>query len=246
MTFTVSGQALGRLVSPIDSRDNQFLARSRFALERAEPEKRRKDWYTDNTRHYDQGNVGQCTMYSAAHLISAGPVTQRPYAYEGHNPPFNTIQAYCRAQQFDKIDYGFSSPTYCQDNRRGDNGATMRSAAKVLKEMGYITAYWWMRTIDEVLVYLTNEGPVWMGTYWFMRMNSPNEQGFLLPEGSIEGGHAYILDDINWDKEYVWMMNTWGRGWAHENKAKISFAALRRLLDFDGEAIAINEIRRPS
>jgi hypothetical protein len=232
---------LGRVPSPPDPRDSGYLARLRFAAAVEKPERAHRKHYTELLR-VDQGPIGQCTMASAAHIVAAGPITQRPYYVNA--PHFDTIQAYCRAQEIDRRTYGWTEPTYCQDHRRGDTGATMRSAAQVLREKAYIGHFWWLSSVDELLVYLTNVGPVWMGTWWYAGMNRPDSRGFIHPTGRKEGGHAYVLDEIAWRGEYVWMLNSWGRTWGHRGRAKLSFESLRMLMGDWGEALAVTEVRK--
>ena len=240
-------RGLGRLPSPPDERDENFPAHALFGAAVEKPTKPHQRWYTENLR-LDQGKPGQCALVSAAHLAVAGPITQRPYSYQESPPPFDTIQAYCRAQEIDRRDYRWSAPTFCQDARRpggpGDTGVTMRSAAKVMQELGYITNYWWLQSLDEILAYLTNVGPVWMGTAWYSGMSNMDAEGFIRPEGESRGGHAYLLDQIVWRSEYVWMLNSWGRRWGIRGRAKIRFRDLETLRSRRGEALAITEHRK--
>jgi hypothetical protein len=240
------GHGLGRIPSPRDERDDMFLARSVFPV--AAPLRRRRKWYTENTRLWDQGNIGQCTAYSAAHLLAAGPLTQRPYTYKGDKPLIDTIAMYCRAQEIDKAQWGWGDPTFCQDRQRpggqGDWGATMRGAAQVLRERGFIDRFWWLRTIDEVVAYLINVGPVWMGTRWSSDMSTPDGDGFIKPTGPNYGGHAYLVDQAELNREYVWILNSWGIGWGNRGRAKMRISDLQMLLHDRGEAIAVTEVRQ--
>jgi len=244
-TIDQYGHGLGRVTSPPDERDGAYLARSRFPV--ATPQRKRRQWYTGNTRHFDQGNIGQCTAYSAAHLLVAGPVTQRPYTYTGGEPPINTVAMYCRAQEIDKANHGWTDPTFCQDRSRpggvGDWGATMRGAAQALREKGFIQNFWWLRTVDEIVAYLINVGPVWMGTKWTADMSIPDGEHFIRPTGSNQGGHAYILDQCELGPEYVWILNSWSKRWGHLGRAKLRLDDLESLLQNRGEALAVSEIR---
>ncbi|MBW3631050.1 MAG: hypothetical protein KY464_17395 [Gemmatimonadetes bacterium] len=216
------------------------MARAQFAAAVEEPQRKHRKHYTELLR-LDQGPIGQCTMVSGAHIVAAGPITQRPYYVNA--PHFNTIEAYCRAQDLDKRNYGFTNPTYCQDRRAGDTGATMRSAAQVLREKGFIGHFWWLTTLEEVLAYLTNVGPVWFASWWWTGMNAPDANGFIHPTGRRRGGHAYVLDEIAWKGRYVWMLNSWGQ-WGHRGRAKITFQELSDLMADWGEAIAVTEVRK--
>lgn len=234
---------LGAQHSPPDPRDKLFLATSRFG-DLAEPERKHRKHYTEVVR-VDQGKIGQCTMASAAHIVAAGPITQRPYYVNA--PHFDTIAAYCRAQEIDRATHGWREPTFCQDGRRpggvGDTGATMRSAAQVLREMGYIGNFWWHATAHEARVYLTNVAPVWFASYWHSGMDRPDHNGFVWPTGRVRGGHAYVLDEIAWESKYVWILNSWGQ-WGHRGRAKLTFEAMDTLFAGWGEALGVTEVRK--
>lgn len=235
------GHGIGAIQSPPDPRDKDYLARSLYSIE--EPGRKHRKHYTEVLR-MDQGPIGQCTMASAAQIISAGPITQRPYYI--NRPHFDTIQAYCRAQELDRQNYGWTNPTFCQDGQRprgaGDTGATMRSAAQVLRELGFVGNYWWMESAHEARVYLTNVAPLWFASYWYSGMSTPNSKGFVAPTGRRQGGHAYAFDEIVWSRKYVWLLNSWGTDWGHNGRAKMEFAAMDDLFAEWGEAIGLSEV----
>jgi len=238
---------LGRVLNPpADPRDNLYLAASRFDIDK--PVRKRRKWYSENTRLWDQGNIGQCTAYSAAHLLAAGPITQRPYTYKGDAPGIDTIAMYCRAQEIDKAQWGWTDKTFCQDGRRpggaGDWGATMRGAAQAVREQGFINNFWWLRSVDEVQAYVRNVGPAWIGSKWTVGMFSPDKDGFIWPTGGNAGGHAYLIDQD--EREYSWILNSWGIKWGNRNRAKIRHEVLAELLRDNGEALAVTELRANS
>lgn len=238
-------KGLGAVHSPPDPRDEKYLARIRFGSQVEEPSRLHRKHYTELLR-LDQGPIGQCTMSSAAHIVAAGPITQRPYYV--HAPHFDTIEAYCRAQQIDRQQYGWPDPTFCQDGRRpggrGDTGATMRSAGMTLLEYSFIGNFWWFQTPHEARVYLTNVGPVWFASWWWSGMSRPDANGFVQATGRKQGGHAYVLDEIVWSKKYVWLLNSWGKGWGHRGRAKMSFETMDSLFGDWGEALGVTERRR--
>lgn len=246
------GHGLGRITSPPDPRDRLFLATERFGDELQEPTRRHRKHYTQHTRHFNQGNIGRCTMFSLAHIIAAGPITQRPYRYQGAEPHFDTIAGYCRAQEIDKATYGWREPTFCEDRRRaggvGDWGATMRSAAQVARELGFIEFFWHLQTPDEIALYVTNKGPAWLGTVWTSSMSTPDSKGFIRPNGAARGGHAYVIDEVVWHRlgdkvKHYWMLNSWAP-WGIGNRAKMEPESVADLMARNGEALAVTEVRK--
>lgn len=242
----IDGHGLGAQKSPPDPRDRDYLARMKFGPAAVEqPTRKHRKHYTEHMR-FDQGPIGQCTMVSASHIIGAGPITQRPYYT--NRPHFDTIQAYCDAQALDKQTHGWTDPTFCENGRRpggqGDWGATMRSAAQIIRRLGFIEKFWWLESAEQARVYLTNVAPVWFASYWYSGMNAPDANGFVWPNGRRLGGHAYCLDEIVWSGRYVWLLNSWGLGWGHRARVKLTFEAMDQLYSEWGEALGVSEVRR--
>ena len=69
-------------------------------------------------------------------------------------------------------------------------GSTTATLAKVLKNRGYIGAYAFARSIDEVVQWLVAHGPVCWGTRWDFDMETPSRTGLIHPGGGMAGGHA--------------------------------------------------------
>lgn len=224
-------RGLGRVPSPPDPRDANYPARQ--LLRTAEPERRYRRWYAD-ALWLDQGPIGQCTAVSLAHILADGPFTHRPYWTD--KPLFDTVAAYCRAQTLDG-----QPRTFCEGGP--DTGATMRSAAEAGRELGLVANYWWFATPDEALAYLTNQGPLWMGTWWTTGMDEPGPDGFIRFSGGRLGGHAWKIDEISWRLRFVGMKQNWGREWNGNGRARLSFEDFAALLADEGECLAITEQR---
>jgi hypothetical protein len=119
-----------------------------------------------------------------------------------------------------------------------ENGSCLRSGAKVLKDRGIIAAYAF-GTFDEAAHWVTNYGPVVLGTNWYERMFTPSWHfGILYPRGEIVGGHCYLWRGVHrrlgfW--RYNMVRNSWGQ-WGKGGDAYLSDKNLRRLMYEDGEA----------
>jgi hypothetical protein len=65
--------SLGRIVSPTDFRDHQFLARA--IAPRPEPGVVRRRWWTPDP--WDQGQPPECVAFSSLLWLNAGPVRNK-------------------------------------------------------------------------------------------------------------------------------------------------------------------------
>jgi len=226
------GHGLGRLVSPKDVRDGNYPATR--LMSRMKPSRKYKKWYAD-VIHIDQGAVGSCTAASLAHVKHDGPFTHRPYWVE--KPAFDVEKLYCRAQDLDG-----QPRTWC--SARYDTGATMRSAGLAAREGGWIDSFWWFTDFEAALTYLTNDGVLWAGTWWYSSMSNPApEDGMIQVDGRREGGHAFKVDEISWTHEYIGGKNTWGLDWGRNGRFRMSFSGFERLHREQGELLAIAEQR---
>ena len=200
----------GRIHQP-DPRDHQYL------LEPLATTRTSRFWRA-NTIHLDQGQTPRCTAYAWMHFYCDSP--------KPHSKPYEVCVMFYNAEQ--KID-GMPMP---------HDGSSVRAGAKVLKADGHCTSYRWAFTLHGVVNCLLEQGPVIVGTNWYDSMFQVGPDGFvkITAGASIAGGHAYKLDGVNTVKKYVRIKNSWGTSWGQGGFAKLSFAALERLIGEDGEA----------
>ena len=228
----VNKNLLGRIYIP-DERDGQYPMRR--LLDSVEVEKKTFKYWCPNMWWGDQGNTPQCVAYSWAHWLAAGPLTQpasRKFHQNDTGEPFVPANLYKWAQEVDEwpgTDY---------------DGTSVRAGAKVLKNYNFISAYHWAQNIDDVVNALLYLGPVVVGTNWLYDVFFPNEEGVITATGSIQGGHAYLLDGINIKKGLIRIKNSWGKDWAHHGFAYIYIDDLANLLQENGEACIATEINK--
>lgn len=116
-----------------------------------------------------------------------------------------------------------------------------------------INNFYRLETLDDLINYLLDWGPVVAGTVWTMDMNLVDDRGFITISGDEVGGHAYLIygikifktyareDDeymIDYDRSYVEILNSWGPGWGIKGTAKISLWHLDQLFDQYSEFLA--------
>lgn len=181
-------------------------------------------------RHWSQigwwGNQGYepwCVAYSTLHYIADGPLK-----WANNNPAMDPRTLYCESQKLD--------PWFGDCDNWGYDGTTIRSAAKVLKREGIIREYRWAFTFEDVIITLASQGPLVLGTSWYSGMSWPHSIGdhrgksYVEPEGRYEGGHAYVLNGVDFGRDMVRLKNSWGQDWGDDGHAWLSFDGLRKLM----------------
>jgi hypothetical protein len=178
----------------------------------------------------NQGQTNECVAYSWSHWMEDGPVIQDSIMGRA-KPVFepNTLYNACqKVDQWPGTDY---------------SGTSVRAGAKVLKDVGLITEYRWAFTVDEIILTLLTLGPMVVGTKWFHKMQFPDSNGLIRAKGRSLGGHAYILNGVDVDREYFRIKNSWGREWGNDGHGYISFKDFEKVFKKGGEACIASEIK---
>ena len=187
---------------------------------------------------FDQGHLGSCTGNSGVGLL-------------GTDPYFSTLP------NGTKLDESVAVSVYSDatkiDNAPGsyppdDTGSDGLSVAKVLQQRGLISGYTHCFSLNDVLAALTQH-PVMIGVNWYNNMFHPDSNGLLtIPAGdSVAGGHEFILDEIDVERQLVGMQNSWGTSWGVNNgRAYMSFGTLGRLLGEQGDATVLVGLNKPA
>ncbi len=120
---------------------------------------------------------------------------------------------------------------------REENGSSVRSGAKAMRNRGRIDTYVWASTTAEITAWIQQRGPVVAGTDWTGSMFRPDRDGFIRPEGSVEGGHCYLLLGYDASRGAYLIENSWG-SWGQDGRAWIRVDDFGQLLNGNGEACA--------
>lgn len=233
-------KGLGRIYRQ-DLRSLNFLIRSRI-----DPENVRKPrsytWSVPMT--LDQGPDGACVGFGYSHELAA-----RPQSVIGVDYHF-ALNLYYRIQKQDPWPggaYPGAEEFY--------EGTSVLSGAQVLRSDGYYTSYYWALDARQVAEGVAYKGPAVLGLSWYNGMFDPDENGFLHATGPLAGGHCVLAhsvkivykfrwsfwrtrtwDDVDYDRSYIKIHNSWGPGWGDNGDAKISLRTLDFLLSDQGEA----------
>jgi hypothetical protein len=227
---------LGRISSPTDYRDHDFLARAVAPpMTKAALEKPRR-WFVPDA--WDQQQTPECVAFATNLFLNAGPVRNKDATSAG----CDTWYQQCKA-----ID-GF--PT--------EDGTTVRASMQVAQQLGYVPEYRWAFTAIDIATWMMSVGPVVLGTDWLLSMFDPIEfkrDAWIdfKTNSPVEGGHSYTGFEINPTKRCpdksvgaIMIQNSWGKEWANKGRAFMAFTALDALMSQRGEAACAREILKPA
>lgn len=217
---------LGRIFIP-DENDKKFALR-RVPV----PVTRQYRYWLSLGPPLDQGETSQCVAYATTKYLTTHPIINKPW--------MTPAELYRECQLNDQ--WPGEEPIY--------EGTSVRAAMKVLQREGAVREYRWTWDVETLVSHLLMTGPMVLGTNWHRGMWLLDKQGFISPTGPVDGGHAYCIIGANRRKACPdgtigagRILNSWGE-WGENGRAWISFAALQKLLDDDGEAALAIEIKR--
>jgi len=224
---------LHKRYDPTDTRLGRHVRHDSRSLEYLAPSSTRRTLVS--VRHesriptLDQGQLGSCTGNAATKCLSYAPLwsdlaAQSLGADEATDEAF-AVKVYSAATALD--DYAGQYPPT-------DTGSDGLSVAKVLTAAGLISGYRHATSLAAVVTALQTQ-PVIVGTEWRADMFDPDSSGRLRVTGAVEGGHEYVLDEVDIANQRLWMQNSWGDGWGDTGRAWFTFADFAALLKADGD-----------
>ncbi len=169
----------------------------------------------------DQGNTPECVGFGWAQWGNTLPVDDKYTAIDGD-------AIYKAAKVID-----------------GDNqdGTTVRSGAKAMKDRGRVSAYAFTTSFSAALTFLHSTGPLVFGIDWYESMFTPDSKGYVSPSGSIAGGHAFAVVGDLVSEGGVLCQNSWGKDWGiNGGFFKMKYADAASLLNANGDACASVEL----
>jgi hypothetical protein len=211
-------------------------------LEAGEPiyKPRSYSWSVDE--YLDQGYEGACVGFSFSHELAA-----RPQEVQGVTNEF-ARQVYFDAQRIDPWEGGaYPGATGFYE------GTSVLAGAQVLQKRGFYGSYYWGLSAVEVAQGLGYFGPAVLGCNWYTSMFDTDPKGFIWPTGRVEGGHAIMIQsvrivyktlwswtartwaDVDYDRSYVVLHNSWGPSWGVNGRAKLALSQLARLISEQGD-----------
>lgn len=186
----------------------------------------------------DQGNLGSCTGNAAVGALGRAQLfLSLSVAQQGTLGEPLAVQVYSDATVIDPFD-----GTYPPDDT-GSNGA---SVAKVCQTRKLITSYLHATTFTDTLAALEKQ-PIITGVNWYNNFFYPDANGLITISKNdyVAGGHEFVLDEINAEKQLIGFTNSWSPDWGIDGRAFMSFATYQRLLNEQGDATIFTPLSAP-
>jgi len=180
----------------------------------------------------DQGDFGTCVGNGDAQFGNTSPIND-------HFTEKDARKFYYEATVLD------GDPDDPDAPNGGQQGATVRSGVKVLKNHGRISTYAQATSTDAITAWLKKYGPVIIGSDWMNDMFTPDSKGYVRPTGGVAGGHCYVIVGYLASEGAYLCLNSWGKGWGQGGYFKIKVADFGQLLGSGGEAWTSVELALP-
>lgn len=194
----------------------------------------------------NQYNEGACVSFAHCHELAAYPQKVMNLSNEFAREQYFAMQ---RQDEWPGGAYPGADPFY--------EGTSILAGAQIMKELGFYESYWWALTLEEFCRALAYFGPAVIGVIWTEGMMNTDPYGFIHPHGRIVGGHGIAViglkiiykdrasliwrertwADVDWDKSYIVLHNSWGRGWGVNGRAKLALSKFGYLLAQQGDAM---------
>lgn len=198
----------------------------------------------------DQGQEGACVSTGCGHELAASPVK-----VDGVTFPWCWDNIYHPAQHADPWP-GCTLSRKCTIEPCPDayEGTSVLAGVQQLQRMGFITAYDWAIYLKNAVLGIAYHGPAIVGFNWYEGMFDTDAKGFIRPTGRLSGGHCLLAigvkiyykrtwngwwrrtwEDVDLDRSYVILHNSWGQSWGENGRAKITLRDFDTLLNQQGE-----------
>jgi hypothetical protein len=190
--------------------------------------------WTDAEPVLDQGQYGTCVGNGGAQWGNTLPI-------DDHFNEKNARDLYYECTVID------GSPDDPDAPGGGQQGSTVHSLAKALKNRNLLNVYAFASTTDAVTKFIQQSGPVIIGIDWYNDMFNPDAQGLIKPTGGVAGGHCIILNGWHpageaFPVEVYEGINSWSDSWGVKGHFFLAVTDFATLLSGNGEALAAVEL----
>ena len=235
-------------------RITQFDERSRAfpvaGAEATQPRPRSYTWRIGKAGVPDQGAEGACVGFAILNELLARPAEVR-FGGLVLATRFARESIYWAAQRIDPWPggaYPGAFPRY--------EGTSILAGVKIAQGLGFFRTYRWAFSLRDLVLGVGHNGPAVIGVNWYDSMYRPDAKHFIRPQGQYVGGHAILVravklaftnhrvlwwkrtwTDVDLDKSYVTLRNSWGPTYGDEGDCYMTLRDLEALLAQAGEAV---------
>jgi hypothetical protein len=138
---------------------------------------------------------------------------------------------------------GFGPDQYYPPN---DQGASGLGVAQAMMQLGYLKSYQHCFTMTQLQAAIQNQ-PVIIGTSWTNAMFDPDPATGIVTVGALNdqtvvGGHEYLVQGIDYQRQTIVCLNSWGPGWGGGSglsggQFRIRFSDVEALLADEGDIV---------
>ncbi len=172
----------------------------------------RKEW--ELLIQLDQGQTGHCVGFGSAAWGNSAPIEDSFQNANGH-------KIYYLAKVID------GEPGQ-------ENGSSVHSGVKALKQLGRVQSYYFGTTIDVLKQWVLEQNPVICGTDWFNDMFNPDADGVVVPTGGVAGGHCYLMLGYYESTDLFEFDNSWGTSWGKKGRFYMHASDVQTLMNRAG------------
>ena len=187
---------------------------------------------------WNQGDIGSCTGNASLGCIGTGGFYDTVRALPIDWTEAGAVSVYTDATVIDGIPGTYPAQ---------DTGSTGIAVAKVLKSRGYISGYQHTFSFNDLLAALQDR-PVIVGVGWYNNFFYPDSNGVITIGNAdyVAGGHEFILDEIDVERQLIGATNSWGEEWGLRGRFYIPFAVMQRLLKEQGDCTVFVPLTQPA
>jgi len=159
----------------------------------------------------DQGAEGACVGFAGAHKYGASP-----------DPQFVSTSTALRFYHGAQLHDEWTGEQY--------EGTSVTGLMRWLKSQGACQEYRWIRTAEELVATIALHGPVIVGCEWREGCFTPDSNGLIQFIGAVRGGHATCWDEVDFERQRLGIIQSWGKGHGINGRVYMSFADVDLLL----------------
>lgn len=210
----------------------------RYLAPRRDPRKLTSRRHQVNVPIMDQGNVGSCTGHATTNIMGSShfwPAVKDVLPLDPLLASSWAVKVYSDATLIDPW-----PGSYLPE----DTGSDGLSVAKVMQARGLVSGFVHATSRDAALAALA-ERVIMVGIGWRSAMFSPDSDGHIRIDGVVEGGHEIAVDEIDVERERVWLRQTWGMGYGLAGRGWVTWDDFGELLADDGDCTVLVPLTLP-